>query len=105
MAAKGRTKAIVSVMVQWSRPRTTPRQPGRTAAGPLSDVTANKEKILSPLPRCLARPRVCTRIASRRLACSQASAAAENMKNWQLRAGGGAVVVPARCGAGGGDWH
>ena len=28
------------------------------------------------------------------------------MKNWQLRAGGGAaaVVVPARCGAGGGDW-
>ena len=47
-AAKGRTKAIVSVMVQWSRPRTTPRQPGRTAAGPLSDVTANKEKILSP---------------------------------------------------------
>ena len=48
--AKGRTKAIVSVMVQWSRPRTTPRQPGRTAAGPLSDVTANKEKILSPSP-------------------------------------------------------
>ena len=97
---------MVSVMVQWSRPRTTPRQPGRTAAGPLSDVTANKEKILSP-SRGVYRPgRVCTRIASRRRACSTAQSAAENMKNWQLRAGGvaAAVVVPARCGAGGGDW-